>query len=69
MPLKGLIIDNGIGSGGGYPDQPEIVFDRVVTGRHFQPDLSPYDLLIVPNGADHVAMLRLQDQVKQMLDH
>ncbi len=68
MPLKGLIIDNGIGSGCGFPDQPEIVFDRIVTSRHFQPDLSHYDLLIVPNGADHVAMFGIRDQVKQLLD-
>ncbi len=68
MPLKGLIVDNGTGSGRGYPDQAEIVFDRVVTCRQFQPDLSSYDLLIVPNGSDHVAMLRIRDQVKQMLD-
>jgi hypothetical protein len=67
MPLKGLIIDNGIGSGRGYPDQDEIVFDRVTTSRNFRPDLSRYDLLIVPNGADHVAMFRIRDQVREML--
>lgn len=67
MALRGLVIDNGIGAGAAFPDRDDVVFDRATTGSDFAPDLSRYDLLIVPNGADHVAMFRLRDQVREML--
>jgi hypothetical protein len=67
-PLKALIIDNGIGAAESYPDREDIVFDRVRTGPGFCPDLDQYDLLIIPNGADHVAMFGIRNQVRAMLD-
>jgi len=68
MALRALIIDNGIGADGAFPDRPEVVFDRAATGPGFAPDLSCYDLLVVPNGSDHVAMFGMRDQVREMLD-
>lgn len=68
MPLHALIIDNGIGGDRTFPDRPDLVFDRAVTGPDFAPDLSRYELLVVPNGCDHLAMYGVRDQVRAMLD-
>ncbi len=68
MTLKALVIDNGLGSIDAFPPHEQITFDSVTTGPGFAPDLLPYDILIVPNGADHVAMFRIREQVRQFLD-
>jgi len=67
VTLRALVIDNGIGAADGFRDRPEIVFDRAMTGPNFQPQLDRYDLLVVPNGCDHIAMYRIRDEVRAML--
>lgn len=67
MVLRGIIISNGIGSENSFKNRSEITFDHIIVDKDFEVDLTSYDLLIVPNGADHVAMYRIRDQVQAML--
>jgi len=41
-------------------------FEEVTAG--FDPDFGGADVLIVPNGCDHVAMLKIRDRVRAFLD-
>ncbi|MEO6760670.1 MAG: hypothetical protein ABIO24_14525 [Saprospiraceae bacterium] len=67
-PIQALIISNGIeGLANLYRPNAEIHYDWAEVGPDFHPDLTGYDLLIVPNGADHVAMYRIREQVQAFL--
>lgn len=66
--LKALVISNGIGAEAAYPDIDVIHFETVTIGPDFSPDLTSYDLLIVPNGSDHVALHRIKDRIRAFLD-
>lgn len=69
QPIRALIISNGIeGLSNLYQSNEIIHYDWVETGPQFQPELSGYDLLIVPNGSDHVAMYRIREQLRAFLD-
>ncbi|MFD2784543.1 hypothetical protein [Hymenobacter rubripertinctus] len=67
--LQALLISNGLQGLEKYYVSNELVHYTTcfVTGD-FNPDLTPYDLLVVPNGSDHVAMLKIKDQVSAFLD-
>ena len=67
--LQALLISNGLQGLEKYYVSNELVHYTtcLVTGD-FNPDLTPYDLLVVPNGSDHVAMLKIKDQVRAFLD-
>ncbi len=68
-PIRALIISNGIeGLTGLYQSNAQIQYDQAEVGPDFNPELCGYDLLIVPNGTDHVAMYRIRDQVRAFLD-
>lgn len=66
--VRTLVIANGTGSEEAFPDREGFQIDVVQVGPRFQPDLTDYSLLIVPNGADHVAMFRIRDSVRAFLD-
>jgi len=66
--IKALVVSNGIGGAAYYKSSDEIRYDLVEVTRDFDPDLTPYDLLVVPNGCDHVAMLKIRGQVRAFLD-
>ncbi len=68
--IKALIISNGIEGVGENMFQYSGKLDCTVANvtENFDVDLEPYDLLIVPNGADHVAMLKIKDKVAEFLD-
>jgi len=68
MKLKALVMDNGLRSGDAFPDEEWLEVSVATTGSDFKLDLSPYDLLIVPNGADHVAMYRAREEVAKFLE-
>ncbi len=68
-PIQALIISNGIeGLASLYRPNENIHYDWIEVGPDFNPDLMRYDLLVVPNGADHVAMYRIRDKVQAFLD-
>ncbi len=66
--LTALVISNGIGAADAYQSNAEIRYDVAEVGPGFRPGLDGYDILLVPNGADHVAMLRLREDVHAFLE-
>lgn len=67
--LNALLISNNIAGLENYYVSNDLVHYTVarITGN-FDPDLMPYDLLVVPNGSDHIAMFRIKDKVRAFLD-
>ena len=69
MPIRALIISNGIeGLHSLYKSTAKIQYDWVEVTPNFNPKLEGYDLLIVPNGSDHIALFRIKDTIKAYLD-
>jgi hypothetical protein len=67
--LRALLISNGIAGLENYYVSNELVqYTTCLVTHDFAPDLMPYDLLVVPNGSDHVAMLKIKDKVRTFLD-
>ncbi len=66
--IQALVVSNGIGGVTYYKSNEIVRYDVVEVTRDFDPDLTPYDLLVVPNGSDHVAMLKIRDKVRAFLD-
>lgn len=68
-PIRALIISNGIeGLHSLYQPTEAILYDWVEVTPNFNPKLDGYDLLIVPNGSDHIALYRIKDRIKAFLD-
>ncbi len=68
-PLNALIISNGIeGLTSLYKDSEEIVYGIVEVEKDFDPDLSGFDVLIVPNGSDHIAMYKIREKISAFLN-
>ena len=67
--LKALVISNNIeGLHRYYLSNEKIQYDMTEVTGDFGPDLSHYDILVVPNGSDHVAMLKIKDKIKAFLE-
>lgn len=66
--LTGLVVSNGIGSEAYYPSRAEIEFTVHELDAKFQVDLLKYDVLVVPNGTDHVALYREREAIRNFLD-
>lgn len=67
--LQALLISNGlVGLEKHYVSNELVAYTTCLITKDFAPDLEPYDLLVVPNGSDHVAMLKIKDQVRAFLD-
>jgi hypothetical protein len=68
MPLKAVIISNGIeGLEQLYRSNEEIQYDIIEVEEQFNPNLDPYDILIAPNGTDHIALFRIKEKIHQFL--
>ena len=67
--LQALLISNGLqGLEKYYVSNEQVQYTLCLITRDFDPDLMLYDLLVVPNGSDHVAMLKIRDKVRAFLD-
>lgn len=67
--LQALLISNGlVGLESYYVSNEQVRYTTCLITKDFDPDLMPYDLLVVPNGSDHVAMLKIKDKVRDFLD-
>ena len=67
--LQALLISNGlVGLDKYYVSNELVQYTTCLITRDFDPDLTPYDLLVVPNGSDHIAMLKIKDKVRAFLD-
>jgi hypothetical protein len=66
--IKALLISNNIESlGKMFASNEQVQYDIAVVDGEFNPDLSGYDLLIVPNGSDHMSMLKIKLKVAAFL--
>lgn len=65
--MKALVISNGIGSVSAYPDRDDMKFDVAPVSADFALTLDDYDLLIAPNGTDHVALYRQRHAIHEFL--
>ncbi len=67
--LRGIVVCNGAGGADGYrTDGTGVCFSTAIIGRGFSLDLAGADILLVPNGSDHVAMERNAPVVRSFLD-
>jgi hypothetical protein len=67
--LNALLISNGIeGLAQQFQANDRITYTLAEIGPGFDPDLSGYDLVIAPNGTDHVALFRIREKIRQFLD-
>ncbi len=67
--LKALLISNNVAGLESYYVSGDLVQYTVCRiTKDFDPDLMPYDVLVVPNGSDHIAMLRIKNKVRGFLD-
>lgn len=67
--LQALLISNGLqGLDKYYVSNEQVRYTTCLITKDFDPDLTPYDLLVVPNGSDHVAMLKIRDKVRAFLN-
>lgn len=66
--LRAAVIDNGcLGTERSFADSDSVHYRIERIGEDWNPDFSSDDLLVVPNGADHVAMDRVRGQVARVL--
>lgn len=67
--IRALLIHNHIeGLSETYQSNEWVQYDTAYVEKDFAPDLSPYDLLIVPCGTDQIAMLKIKDKVRAFLE-
>lgn len=67
--LNALLISNNVAGLENYYVSSDLLQYTVCRiTKDFDPDLMPYDLLVIPNGFDHVAMLKIKDKVRAFLD-
>lgn len=67
--LKALLISNNVAGLENYYVSNDLVQYTVCrVTKDFNPDLMPYDVVVVPNGSDHVAMLKVKASVRAFLD-
>ncbi|AWM32480.1 hypothetical protein [Hymenobacter nivis] len=67
--LQALLISNGLQGLEKYFVSNEWAhYTTCLITKDFDPELLPYDLLVVPNGSDHIAMLKIKDKVRAFLD-
>lgn len=67
--LNALIISNAIvGLTDSFVANELVDYRFAAIDENFDPDLTDIDLLIVPNGSDHVAMLKIKDKVRAFLE-
>lgn len=67
--LNAALVSNGIeGLERLFAPNDKIVYTVLEVDAGFDPDLSGFDVLIAPNGTDHVALFRIRDRVKAFLD-
>ncbi len=67
--LQALVVSNAIvGLEAMFPSSERVRYRFAVTGPDFELDLAGIDLLIVPNGSDHVALYRNRAHVSAFLE-
>jgi hypothetical protein len=66
--IRALLISNGIeGLSNMFRSSDLIAYDIAEVGPGFDPALDGYDLLIAPNGTDHIALYRIRHKIAAFL--
>jgi hypothetical protein len=67
--VRALVVSNGIeGLHKFYRSNDSVEYIISEITKDYDPDFTPYDILIAPNGTDHVAFYRIRNKVKEFLD-
>jgi hypothetical protein len=67
--IQAAVIDNGVvGLQDSFLNKAYVQYTFIDTQNKSLPDLEKYDLLVVPNGTDQIAMYRYKEQVRAFLD-
>ena len=67
--LQAIVISNQIeGIEKYYRSNEQVSYTIYPITDTFAPELSPYDLMIVPNGSDHIAMQKIRHRVQDFLE-
>lgn len=67
--IQAAIISNGItGLDHFFRSNDHVNYRMEPITSRFDPDFSGDDLVIVPNGSDHIAMLRIRDRIRDLLE-
>jgi len=67
--INAAVIDNGVtGLDRFYRSNDRVRYRMETITERFAPDFDGDDLVIVPNGSDHVAMLRIRDDIRKLLE-
>lgn len=68
--IKAAVISNGIEGLQKYFVSSQVIhYSFLEITKDFNPDLDPFNLLIVPNGSDHVAMHKIKNKVAIFLEN
>lgn len=66
--IKAAVISNGLHNLHDYFSSSDMItYHMLPVTANFNPDLTPYDLLVVPNGSDHIAMAKITSKIKNFL--
>jgi hypothetical protein len=67
--IQAAVISNGLeGLHRYYVSNNLVQYTVLEIDQYFNPNLDVFDLLIVPNGSDHIAMAKMKDTVSQFLN-
>lgn len=67
--ITAAVISNGLHDIHKYfVSNEKVRYDIIPVTKDFDPNLGPYELLVVPNGCDQIAMARIKDKVTAFLE-
>jgi len=68
--LKAAVISNHVeGIENMFKSSSKIEYSLIEITKDFDPSFAEYDILIVPNGCDNIAMYKIRNSVKKFLDN
>lgn len=66
--LQAAVVSNGLqGINHYFISNERIKYNILEVGKNFNPVLDAYDILVVPNGCDHIAMAGIKEKVAEFL--
>lgn len=67
--IQAAVISNGIeGLHYYFQSNEKVTYHLIEIEAHFNPDFSTFDLLIVPNGSDHIALYNIKEKIFTFLN-
>lgn len=67
--INAAVVNSGVHSSkSGFKDNDQIKYTYLDVTGNFNPDLSPFDLLLTGNPTDHVALYKIKDKIADFLN-